>query len=70
VTGVSSESTAAQRMVAAATRLRQAWRLPDLDVDEMHQAVMGLIVATEATDLQSALVVLHDVESGHAYRSN
>jgi hypothetical protein len=54
----------AKRMIAAATRLRDAWALANLDVGEMHEAALGLISATGTGDLASALDVLHDVESG------
>jgi hypothetical protein len=57
--------TRAHRMIAAATRLREAWWLSDLDVGEMREAALGLIAATETRDLHTALDVLHDLESGH-----
>jgi hypothetical protein len=62
--------TASQRMIAAGTRLREAWRLSNVDVGEMHDAALGLIYVTGTRDLQSALDVLHDVESGHGLRSD
>jgi hypothetical protein len=64
-----AEYTPAQRIIAAATRLREAWRIPNLDIAEMHEAVMSLILTTGTKDLASALGVLHDVESGYGHRS-
>jgi hypothetical protein len=61
---VTVEYTPEHRMIAAATRLRDAWALANLDVGEMHEAALGLIWATGAMDLASALIVLHDIESG------
>ena len=61
----SVEYTPARRMIAAATRLREAWGLSNTEIGEMHKAALGLIFATGTTDLASALGVLHDVESGH-----
>ena len=55
--------TPAQLIIAAATRLREAWRLSNVDVGEMHNAALSLILATDTKDLQSALYVLHDVEN-------
>lgn len=52
-------------MIAAATRVRDAWALANMDVDEMFDAVLGLIDVTGTTDLQSALDVLNDAGSGH-----
>jgi hypothetical protein len=60
------EYTLSHRMIAASTRLREAWSAPTLDVVEMHEAMLGLIWVTGTTELASALDVLHDVESGHA----
>jgi hypothetical protein len=40
------EYTPAQRIIAAATRLREAWRIPNLDIAEMHEAVMSLVYST------------------------
>jgi hypothetical protein len=37
--------------------------MPVLDVVEMHEAALGLMSVTGTKDLQSALDVLHDVES-------
>jgi len=53
-------------MIAAATRLRDAWAVPDVDIAEMHAAVLGLISATGTKDLATALGTLHDVEAGHS----
>jgi hypothetical protein len=55
--------TPGQRMIAAAVRLRDAWEQPELDITELHQAVIALIVATQTRDLESALDVLHGAES-------
>ena len=60
-----AEYTPAHRMIAAASRLRDAWSLANLDVGEMRDAALGLICATGTSDLASALIVVHDVESGH-----
>lgn len=57
--------TQSHRMIAAATRLRDAWGLANMDVGEMFEAVLGLIHVTGTTDLQSALDVLNDTGSGH-----
>ena len=57
--------TASQRMIAAATRLKEAWQLSNVDIGEMHEAALGLIHVTGTPDLQSALHILHDVESDH-----
>jgi hypothetical protein len=65
VTPAMAEYTPAHRMIAAASRLRDAWARANLDVGEMHEAGLGLICATGTSDLASALNVLHDVESGH-----
>ncbi|HEY7948459.1 MAG TPA: hypothetical protein VID75_12350 [Acidimicrobiales bacterium] len=62
-----------KRIIAAATRFKDAWdsaighdregiSLSDLDLVEMHEAALGLIAATGTTDLQSALDALHDFE--------
>jgi len=64
------EYTPAQRIIAAATRLRESWAMPDLDLVEMHDAAMGLIITTGTKDLASALGVLHDVESGYGHHTN
>ncbi len=63
------EYTPAQRIIAAATRLRESWARPDLDIAEMHDAATGLIKATGTRDLASALGVLHDVESGYGHNT-
>jgi hypothetical protein len=60
-----ADSTPAQRVIAAATRLREAWAVPALDVGEMHEAALGLMWTTGTRDLTSALDVLHDLEAGH-----
>jgi len=59
------EYTPAQRIIAAATRLRESWAVPDLDVVEMHEAAVALILTTGTKDLAAALGVLHDVEAGY-----
>ena len=61
--------TPAQRIIAAATWLREAWAVPDLDIADMHEAALALILATGTKDLASALGILHDVESGYGHRS-
>jgi hypothetical protein len=66
---VQAEYTPAQRVIAAATRLRDVWALASLDVGEMHEAPLGLISATGTIDLASALDVLHDIESGSSHGS-
>ncbi|HXQ43592.1 MAG TPA: hypothetical protein VN816_03050 [Acidimicrobiales bacterium] len=64
----------AKKMIAAATRFKEAWnvesrrgvegrRPTNLDVVELHEAALGLICATGTRDLSSALAVLHDVEA-------
>ena len=58
----------AHMIIAAATRLRDAWVQDILDVVEMHDAALGLISATETRDLQSALDMLH--ECGHGATSD
>jgi hypothetical protein len=58
------EYTPAQRIIAAATRLREAWAKADLDVVEMHEAALGLMWTTGTKDLAAALGILHDVEAG------
>jgi hypothetical protein len=70
MTAIPVEYTPAQLVIAAATRLRDAWSLANIDVGEMHDAVLGLIFATGTQDLQSALDILHDAESGHGLCSN
>ena len=63
----------AKRIIAAATRFKEAWdtallhgergvSLSDVDIVEMHEAALGLISATGTTDLQSALDALHDFD--------
>jgi hypothetical protein len=63
-----------KKIIAAATRFKEAWdaairhdreglSLSDLDIVEMHEAALGLMAATGTTDLQSALDTLHDVDS-------
>ncbi|HVC70510.1 MAG TPA: hypothetical protein VNC61_09695 [Acidimicrobiales bacterium] len=63
-----------KRIIAAATRFKEAWdaaarhtgqglSLSDLDLVEMHEAALGLIAATGASDLQGALDVLRDFEA-------
>jgi len=64
---VQIEYTRSHRVIAAATRLRDAWAMANVDVGEMHQATLGLISATGTTNLQSALDTLHDVESRHCH---
>jgi len=66
----SIEYTPAQRIIAAATRLRESWAVRDLDIVEMHDAAMGLIMTTGTKDLASALGVLHDLESGYGQNSH
>jgi len=56
--------TQAYRMIVAATRLRDAWSMPVLDVAELHESILGLLAVTGTTDLQSALAVFCDVEAG------
>jgi hypothetical protein len=55
--------TSSHRMIAAATGLRDAWKMPEPDIVEMHEAALGLISVTGTSDLYSALEVLHEVES-------
>ena len=59
------EYTLSHRMIATATRLREAWSMPVLDLVEMHAAALELMSVTRTTDLASALVVLHEIESDH-----
>jgi hypothetical protein len=60
----------AKRIIAAATRFKEAWNpssepgnrvwaLKDIDIVEMHNAALGLISATGTDSLQEALEVLH-----------
>jgi hypothetical protein len=60
----------AKRIIAAATRFKEAWNpslraddaewtLSDIDIVEMHDAALGLILATGTDNLQEALDVLH-----------
>jgi hypothetical protein len=60
----------AKRIIAAATRFKEAWNPPlgqgdrertlrDIDIVEMHNAALGLISATGTDSLQEALDVLH-----------
>lgn len=60
----------AKRIIAAATRFKEAWNPPtapvdpewtlrDVDIVEMHNAALGLISATGTDSLQEALDVLH-----------
>jgi hypothetical protein len=65
-----ADYTPSHRMIAAATRLRDAWKVPFLDIVEMHDAALGLIFAAGTKDLASALDVLHDVKSWHVDRLN
>jgi len=58
-----ADYTPAQRIIAAATRLRKAWSQADLDVTEMHEAALGLMWTTGTRDLAAALGVLPDVEA-------
>jgi hypothetical protein len=51
-------------MIAAATRLSDAWARPELDMVERHEVVVGLIRATQTRDFESALDVCHDVGAG------
>jgi hypothetical protein len=51
-------------MIAAATRLRDAWKMPEPDILEMHEAALELISATGTSNVHWALDVLHEVESG------
>jgi len=51
-------------MIAAATRFRDAWSTPELDLVELHKAALGLMWTTGTTDLQAALDVFHDVGAG------
>ena len=39
-------STKSHQVIAAATRLRDAWASGDLDVVEIHEAALGLMTAT------------------------
>jgi hypothetical protein len=50
---------------ASMARAAEGRTTTDLDVVEMHEAVLGLIWATHTTTLDEALAVLGDVESGH-----
>ena len=61
------EYTLSHKMIAAATRLREAWSMPVFDVVELHVAAMGLMWVTGTADLETALAVLDDVDSGHAF---
>jgi hypothetical protein len=62
----SLNSSLSHRMIAAATRLRTAWSQANTDIGEMHEAAFGLMAVTGTKDLESALDVLHDVETDHA----
>lgn len=42
-----AEYTPAQVIIVAATRLREAWQLSNIDVGEMHNAALSLILATD-----------------------
>jgi len=64
-----AEPSPAQRIAAAARRLRDAWGRPDLDAAEIHEAALALMHTTRTTDLSAALGVLHDVEAGYGHRS-
>ena len=57
--------TESHRMIAAGARLREALSMPVLDVVEMHEALLGLMRVTRATELSSALDLFCDVESDH-----
>lgn len=70
MTAIPVEYTPAQRIMAAGTRLRDAWSLANLDLGEMHDATLSLILATGTKDLAAALGVLHDVESGYGHHTN
>jgi hypothetical protein len=70
MTAVPVEHDPAPEMIAAATRLRDAWSMADLDVGEMREAALGLIDATGTKDIRTALEVLHYVESDHDLRRN
>lgn len=63
----------AKRIIAAATRFREAWNpsarsgeeegaLSDIDIVEMHNAALALIAATNTDNLQEALDALHAYE--------
>jgi hypothetical protein len=64
----------AKRIIAAATRFKEAWNpslgpdkpqwaLSDIDIVEMHNAALGLISATGTDSLQQALDVLHTYDA-------
>lgn len=53
IPAVPVECTQLHRMIAAATRLRDAWALTNLDVGQMHEAALGLIFANGTKDLQT-----------------
>lgn len=64
-----------KEIIAAATRLKEAWDvslrrriegqgLSDADIVEMHEAALGLMWATKAATLQEALDVLNAYEEG------
>ena len=57
-------------VIAAAARLRGAWRQDDLDIVEMQEAAFGLMLATNTRNLSYALDVLHDIETCHDDRSH
>jgi hypothetical protein len=63
----------AKRIIAAATRFREAWNpsvgsgdgeraLSDINIVEMHNAALALIAATDTESLQEALDALHAYE--------
>jgi hypothetical protein len=67
-------SLPSKRIIAAATRFKEAWdssltdgglrrRLSDFDVVEMHEAAVALMVATKTETLQEALDVLHSYDA-------
>ena len=62
------EYSRAHRMIAAGMRLREAWAVVHLDLDEIHEAVMSLLSATGTKDLAAALGVLHDIEEGYGHQ--
>ncbi len=47
-----------KRLIAAATRFKEAWETPPVDIAEIHDAALGLILATGTTTLEDALDVV------------
>jgi hypothetical protein len=43
---------------AAATRFKEAWATPSVDIAEVHEVSLGLILASRTTTLQEALDVV------------